>query len=215
MTALQIRRLIVDFPFVQVLIAFLLLGTGGTAAAGTGDPAPDRRLSAVANIRFQGISTLHDFEGTVRSQPFILVLSSNAWSAEANVLGNGMSTAHDGRDKNMKKMIETNRHPILRGTVRNAVIPPVAATNATLSLRIRDRWLDLPVRISDWSETAEAVRFRASWELSLKQYSLKPPSVLGVIRVGDKVRLEAEVTATKPVPATSKSNAGAKTITQP
>jgi hypothetical protein len=75
--------------------------------------------------------------------------------------------------------------------------------------------MDLPVRISDWSETAEAVQFRAIWELSLKQYRLKPPSVLGVIRVGDKVRLEARVTATKAVPAPGGKNAGTLKTIQP
>jgi hypothetical protein len=209
------RRVIALDSFLPVVSLLLLLGGGQIAAAAGNDPAADRKLSAVASIRFQGTSTLHDFEGTVMSQPFILALSSNSWSAEADVLGNGMSTAHDGRDKNMKKMIETNKHPILHATVRSAAISPVAATNATLSLRIRDRLLDLPVRISDWSENAETVRFRASWELSLKQYGLKPPSVLGVIRVGDKVRLEAEVTATKPDPAAVAPNVDASANIKP
>ncbi len=47
-------------------------------------------------------------------------------------------------------------------------------------------------------ETVDEIKFRAEWEVSLKEYRLKPPSVLGVIRVGDKARLEAEVTAYRP-----------------
>jgi hypothetical protein len=215
LTPLHVHRANTVAAFVPVLSICLLLAGSHLAAAVPDDPLPNRKLPAMARIRFQGTSTLHDFEGTVMSQPFVLVLSSNSWSAEANVLGSEMTTAHDGRDKNMKKMLETNQHPRLYGTVRDAAIPTVTATNASFTLRIRDRSLDLPVTISDWSETAEAVRFRATWELSLKQYHLKPPSVLGVIRVGDEVRLVAQITAKKPDPATVTPGAEIPVTAQP
>jgi hypothetical protein len=215
MTLLPIRRMMVLAALVSLASVCLLLGGGHLAAAGSDDPPPNRQLSAVARIRFQATSTLHDFEGTVMSQPFILVLSSNSWSAEAAVLGSEMTTAHDGRDKNMKKMLETSQHPRLEGLVRDVAIPTAAATHARFTLRIRDRSIELPVTISDWSETAEEVRFQATWKLSLKQYKLKPPSVLGVVRVGDAVQLEAQVTARKPAPASDISAANVPAITQP
>ena len=215
MTLLLIRRMMTLTTLVSLANVCLLLGIGHLAATGSDDPTLNRKLSAVARIRFQATSTLHDFEGTVRSQPFVLVLSSNSWSAEANVLGSEMTTAHDGRDKNMKKMLETNQHPRLTGAVRDAAIPTATATKVSCTLRIRDRSFELPVTISDWSETAEAVRFQATWKLSLKQYQLKPPSVLGVIRVGDEVRLVAQVTARKPAPATVPAGADVPAISLP
>jgi hypothetical protein len=66
-----------------------------------------------------------------------------------------------------------------------------------LTLRIRDRQHELPVCVTGWTETPEAVQFHASWDVSLKQYNLKPPSVIGVIRVGDRVHLEAQIAARK------------------
>jgi hypothetical protein len=200
---------------VPLASACLLLGGGLVAAAGSDDAPPNRQLAALARIGFQATSTLHDFEGTVMSQPFVLVLSSKSWSAEATVLGSEMTTAHEKRDVNMRKMLESNQHPRLYGVVSNAVIPTAAATNASLTLRIRDRSIDLPVTISGWSETPEEVRFQATWKLSLKQYKLKPPSVLGVVRVGDEVRLVAQVTARKPVPTTDPSGAKVPAIIPP
>jgi polyisoprenoid-binding protein YceI len=175
------------------LLAMLL-----TAAAQS--PAP-QRWPATAVIRFDGTSTLHDFGGTIAAQPFVLTVVSNTWSATADVLAAQMDTASEGRDRNLHKMLDTNSHPRLRGSVSNAPVPLAGPTNATLRFQIRNQEHDLPVRVENWTETAERVQFHAAWEVSLKQYGLKPPSVLGVIRVGDKVRVEADVVADKTKPA--------------
>jgi len=58
----------------------------------------------------------------------------------------------------------------------------------------------LPARVTGWQETPERIQFHADWELSLEEYGLKPPSVLGVIRVGDRVKLSADVIARKDPP---------------
>ena len=94
-------------------------------------------------------------------------------------------------------MMRTNYFPRMRGTVLAAPISGPAGTNFTLTLQIQGTTNDLTGRISDWQETAESIQFRAKWELSLKQYGIKPPSVAGIMRVGDIVRLEADVKATK------------------
>ena len=96
-------------------------------------------------------------------------------------------------------MLGTNDYPRIHGAVAAAPIAGSGGTNVTLNLKIRERAQDLPVRIMNWTESFEEIRFRAAWELSLKQYGLKPPSVAGIIRVGDTVKLEADVVATKPV----------------
>ena len=156
-----------------------------------------QRMPAKATVRFAATSTLHDFDGELSAQPFSLLLSNGTWSADAGVLAAHMATASEGRDRNMHKMLGTNDYPLIHGAVVAAPVPGAAGTNVTLHLKIRDRSQDLPVRISDWKETAEEIQFHAAWELSLKQFALKPPSVIGVIRVGDRVKLEADVTATK------------------
>lgn len=180
--------------------AFWLLGGLGAltpAAMVAAESDLVQRFPAQATVRFAATSTLHDFDGQLPAQPFFIVVSNGTWSADAGVLAAHMATASEGRDRNMHKMLGTNEHPLIRGVVVAAPLPGAAGTNVTLRLKIRDRSQDLPVRISDWKETGSEIQFHAAWELSLKQFALKPPSVIGVIRVGDRVKLEADVTATK------------------
>jgi len=163
---------------------------------------------AEAIVRFEATSTLHDFGGTVSAQPFVLKVSSNQWSAEADVLAGLMNTANAKRDRNMHEMFNTNDYPRLHGTIAPAAIPVSGTTtNVILNLKIRDQQHDLPVAISDWSETDSNLTFHAEWDVSLKQFKLKPPSVLGVVRVGDVVHLSAEVTASKTAALTNSSPA--------
>jgi hypothetical protein len=169
-------------------------------------PALPQHWPAEAIIRFSGTSTLHDFGGTLASQPFVLTLSSNTWSAEADVLAAQMNTANDGRDRNMYKMFETNSYPNLHGSVTNAPMPGHGSTNITLGFQIRDKKFDLPVRVDNWNETTGRIQFHTEWDVSLEQYGLKPPSVMGIIRVGEKVHVEADVTVDKSKPAPQPSN---------
>jgi hypothetical protein len=153
---------------------------------------------ALAEIRFDATSTLHDFGGSLPAQPFLLVLSNGTWSADADVLARLMATGHEKRDRNMYRMLNTNAHPRLHGRVVAAPIPaPGRMTNVTLNLKIAGRAHDLPARVSEWHQSSNEVRFRTEWEVSLNDFALKPPSVLGVIRVGDRVRIQAYVTASR------------------
>lgn len=160
-------------------------------------PAHAVQWPAEAIIRFAATSTLHDFGGEVPAQPFVLTVASNSWSAEASVLSGTMGTGNGSRDKKMHEMFNTNDYPRIHGKVAAAPIPISAPTNATLRLTIRDQLQDVPVEISRWSETISNVTFHATWKLSLKQFKLKPPSVIGLVRVGDTVQLQADVTARK------------------
>ena len=177
-------------PVLMLLLAVLTLATarGGESLA----------LPGQATVRFAATSTLHDFGGALPAQPFLLVLSNGTWSAEADVCAGLMATGNDKRDRNMHRMLSTNTHPFIHGRVVGAPVPSSrSATNATLHLKIAGRALDLSVRVSDWLQSADEVRFHAEWDVSLDEFGLKPPSVLGVIRVGDRVRIEADVTASR------------------
>ena len=187
----------------QTLATLFVAALLNIALSLVADAAAVQRLNATASIKFAGTSTLHDFGGSLPSQPFTLVLSNGTWSADANVLSGLMNTAHEKRDRKMHEMFATNSFPKMHGTVTAAPIPGAAATNATLRLIIRDKTNDLAVRITGWTENASAIKFHATWELSLKDYALKPPSVLGVIKVGDRIQLEADVTASKTISAPS------------
>jgi hypothetical protein len=183
-------------------VSVLLLATFTPAAMSAAEaPAGEpQKFPATATVRFVGTSTLHDFGGHLPAQPFLLVLSNGTWSAAADVLSGRMATASDKRDRNMHRLLGTNVYPRIHGEVAGAPVPASTTntiTNATLRLKICDRSKDLVARISGWKDSTQDLRFHAEWDLSLKDYGLKPPSVVGVIRVGDKVRLEADVIATK------------------
>jgi hypothetical protein len=184
-----------------VLLAVLL------PYVGLAEPSGPSHWPAEAIIHFDATSTLHDFGGIVHAQPFVLQVSSNHWSAEGDVLAGLMNTASAKRDQNMHEMFKTNDYPRIHGKVEQAAVPASGTTNATLSLKIRDQLHDLPVVVSAWSETDSNVTFRAEWDVSLKQFQLKPPSVLGVIRVGDVVHLSADVTARKTAALTNSAPA--------
>lgn len=180
------------------LLAFVcIFAVAGMVSSLAGAPAC--AWPASAQVRFQGTSTLHDFEGQVAAQPFMLTLTSNTWSAKGEVLAAEMTTANTSRDRKMWNMLAASAHLRITGEIQPSLIPPPEGTNAMLTLRIRDQTHAIPVRITDWKATADEVRFHASWDVSLKQYGLKPPSVVGVIRVGDNVHLDAQVTARKPL----------------
>jgi len=160
------------------------------------------RWPAEAVVRFAGTSTLHDFGGELAAQPFFLTIVSNRWVAEADVLSGSMATANDGRDKRMHEMFNTNDYPRIHGKATFSSLTP---TNAMLSLKIRDQQHDLPVRISNWGQTETNLHFHAEWQVSLKQFKLKPPSVVGIIRVGDTVKLDADVLVNKTAALTNAS----------
>jgi hypothetical protein len=143
---------------------------------------------------------LHNFGGRLPAQPFFLTLSNGTWSASADVWSGLMVTENLKRDRKMHEMMRTNDFPRLQGTVVGAPVPRTGTDNASaaLVLKICNTSRSLNVRVGQWRETADSIRFHAEWQISLKQYALKPPSVIGVIRVGDTVRLVADVTATKP-----------------
>jgi hypothetical protein len=175
-----------------------LLGAAILESAGADNAPSVRVLPAQAVVHFSGTSTLHDFGGQLPAQPFSLILSNDTWFATAEVLAGRMATASEKRDRKMHLMLGTNAFPTIQGWVVAAPMPGAAGTNAMLNLRIRDQTNSLPVRVTAWTETSRVITFHADWELSLEDFGLKPPSVIGVIRVGDRVKLQADVTATKP-----------------
>jgi polyisoprenoid-binding protein YceI len=95
----------------------------------------------------------------------------------------------------MWAMLNTNTYPILAGEVKQAPLPNQPG-RGILQLEIVGQRHELPFTIQHWATTENTIRFEGSFDVSLKQYGLKPPAVLGMIRVGDRVHVSAVVTAT-------------------
>ena len=65
-----------------------------------------------------------------------------------------------------------------------------------LVLRIRDVERKVRATAGNLKESGERVTFDLEFPVSLGEFDLKPPSVLGIIRVGDKVSVKATFTLT-------------------
>ncbi|MEZ5278193.1 MAG: YceI family protein [Opitutaceae bacterium] len=155
---------------------------------------------AAADIRFRGTSTLHDFEGSMPPPVFSVRLSDRttgqsdlAVSAEISVLAAELTTHHEKRDMNMHRMLDLVHFPVIKVSVADARIPESGNGEISLLLRIRDRTETILARISDWHEDSGGVSFLLDFPVSLKTFGLRPPSLLGVIRVGDEVVVTCDV----------------------
>src|SRR5512143_645841 len=77
------------------------------------------------DIRFRGSSSLHDFTGNVRCQPFHVGVQGVANgrmivpSAEVAALAGEMDTGNNSRDRQMREMFQSDRFPRIRGIFRN------------------------------------------------------------------------------------------------
>ena len=181
------------------IAAFLLLALVSSARAGN--------LKGNCDIRFLGTSTLHDFTGTVRCQPFTVNLVGDPDGREiipdvaiAVPIGE-MDTKNKTRDKQMREMFQNERFPRIQAVLSNLDPDkirqemrkdPNGKGTLEFTLKIRDIERRIQAVIGNLLENSGRVSFDAEFPLSLKEYNLTPPTVFfGIVRVGDKVTVNA------------------------
>lgn len=171
--------------------------------------APAGEWKGTCEIRFLGTSTLHDFGGTVRCQPFTVILAEGADGrkvipgVEIAVPVEEMDTKNGKRDKMMREMFQYDKFPHIRAIGKELDPDKIRqdmrkGSNAkeTVEFTLKIRGIEHAIRadLSNLRETPERVSFEAEFPVSLKEYDLKPPApFFGVIRVGDKVSVKAAV----------------------
>lgn len=165
--------------------------------------APAEVWTGTAEIEFDATSTLHDFSGTAPVAPFPVSVVQEGNSATlggtATVAVAQLDTRHAKRDANLRKMFAAERYPLAVGTV-----PPVRIDRnsppATLpiQLAIRDRVRTMAAALSNWEAAENSLRFELAMTLSLREFGLEPPVLLGFIRVGDAVAVRARVALERP-----------------
>ena len=177
----------------------LLVATGASAADLAGD----------CTIRFFSSSTLHDFDGRVSCEPFNWSAQEDAGSgrvlirdAVIRIPVAAMETANDKRDEKMYEMFSVETFPLIEGRFGdfdpNRLLTTWRAGDAATArlpfeLRIRDLSRPVEATVTNLQETPGRISFVAMFPVSLADFQLKPPSVLGLIRVADEVRVEVEV----------------------
>jgi hypothetical protein len=181
------------------IAAFFLLALACSASAAD--------LKGNCEIRILGTSTLHDFTGAVQCQPFPvrLVRGSDGRTmipaVGISVLVDEMDTRNKSRDKQMREMFQSGKFPRIQAFLADLDPDKIRQEmskgqngkgTVELSLKIRDVERRIRATVGNLRETPGRVSFDSEFQLSLKDYDLKPPTVLfGAIRVGDSIKVNA------------------------
>ena len=185
--------------WIFTVVAGLILATSAGATP----------LDGECSIRFFGKSTLHDFAGQAACQPFVLQTQgdeSGRQVIEPTVVAvpvSRMDTDNDGRDKKMWAMFDGTNFPEIKGHFAaldpDVVLEQLKATengqgSLEFDLQIREVTQHIKANTNVLTITPEQIVFTMEFPLSLASFELKPPSVMGIIRVADEVRVEVQTT---------------------
>jgi len=181
-----------------LLAAVLLLSSATPSIAG--------EIRGTCETRFLGSSTLHDFEGTGSCRPFSAPLVRDAAgravlpSVAVEVPVAGMKTGNDSRDGKMREMFQADRYPGIRAAARDIDVDGIrdgirkdrgGKSSLAIALAIRGVERKVQATVGNLKEEGGRVSFDIEFPVSLKDFGLKPPSVLGIIRVADPVVVKA------------------------
>jgi hypothetical protein len=195
-----------------ILLATLIavFSSSSAGAAPADGPVPAGFLGA-CDIGFLATSTLHDVSGSASCQPFALRIARDASGkevipvVEVEVPVAGMDTRNKSRDGQMREMFRSDRFPRIHAVARDVDVGRLRVeigkgrggdTSIDLLLRIRDVERKVRATASNLKESGERVAFDLDFPVSLREFDLKAPSVLGIIRVGDMVSVKARFTLT-------------------
>ncbi len=148
-----------------------------------------------SHITFTGDSTLHAFSGEATAEaPTWMRQTNGAWRVDLHVRAADLHTGHDKRDRNMWRMLEGELFPTLSGFMEDlpALAPGGSATHR-LRLRIHGRELEVPATITAAPGADGAPQLDVHFVVSLQALALKPPAVLGLIRVHDTVDVHVRI----------------------
>lgn len=150
-------------------------------------------------ITFKGNSTLHEIHGQGKCQPFTASSKDGMFdTSQVAVAVSTLDTGNARRDNKMREMFNEKGYPFLTGT-----FPPVAleeirrareGAKVNFQLKIRDVVRPVTGTVTHLTESASRITADVTFTVSLAEFALQPPSVIGLIRVDDKVAVTAGVT---------------------
>ncbi len=179
---------------VFILVVVCSSGIAGASEHLQVDPSNTR-------ISFLGRSTLHAFNGNAQSVSGSLDSDHTAGGLQAS--GNiavdvvNMDTGNPKRDRNMKVMLNQQQFPqilcridALRSEHLVNDKDEEALVKGVLTIAGREQPVEFKVRL--YKSSNEWV-VEGTHNISLSRYELHPPSVIGLIRVFDTVRVDFKV----------------------
>jgi hypothetical protein len=189
---------------ILLAVLFALIPFKSSYAA-SAEPPDSAMIRGTCDVSFLVTATLHEVHGSARCLPFEAVLARDTGGrriipiVEVEVPVAGMDTRNKTRDGKMREMFLSERFPGIHGAARNVDVDRLRMEigkghdgDATIDLLLRIRDVERKVRAtaSNLKESGEQVGFDLEFPVSLGEFDLSPPSVLGIVRVGDKVSVK-------------------------
>ncbi|GIV61445.1 MAG: hypothetical protein KatS3mg044_0311 [Rhodothermaceae bacterium] len=190
-----------------ILLVVSLIGLGQGAVAQTYTFAPESKLW------IEGTSTLHDWTceataltGTLQVPEGAEHLAAGVVASEVVVPVEGIDCHKGKMNDNLRKALRASEHPEVRYVLDRAQVVPGEA-EGTVVLEVEGRLTvagveqPMPLRVTAEALAGGAFRLTGTTTFSMKQFDVKPPSVmLGTIKTGEDVTVRFEVVA---VPAST------------
>lgn len=152
-------------------------------------------------ITFKGSSTLHDFDGKAKCQPFTVSVTDGVIDAsKLSVAIADMDTDNSRRDNNMREMFEDKKFPLITGNAGAIALKELrgaqkkgadSSHKISFKLKIRDVVHPVTATVKNLVETDGHITADIHFTLSLAEFHLTPPSVLGMIKVDDKIEVKS------------------------
>ena len=164
--------------------------------------------TGTCKVAFSGKSTLHNFAGTVECEEFTVTITDidnpeNAKAtSEVTVKAEKMDTANKKRDIAMLKCLDAATYPEIKVSVKDlsaeatqpkwdgAVPQP---TVIPFSLLLTGKELQLTGAVSDWTYAEDSISCTVTFPVSLSAAGIKPPSILGLVKVNDEITVQAKL----------------------
>lgn len=187
-------------PRILALLTLVLLGLSATGRA--------EDWKGSCEVTFSGKSTLHDFEGTVSAKPFVVSLDQLEHPAQAHassrvvVEAAKMDTDNDERDEKMHECMDVKTFPEIVVEVTDlaaADTKPVTGgavpqpTVIPFVLDLKGKKQKVTGKVSDWKYDGDSISCTVTFPVSLKASNIKPPSVLGIVKVKDEIEVAAHL----------------------
>ena len=179
-----------------------------SAGAASAEPV-EATVRGACDVAFLVTATLHDVHGSARCLPFAAILARDAAgrrvipTVEVEVPVAGMDTRNATRDGKMREMFLSERFPRIHAAAHDVDVERLRVeigkgregdASIDLLLRIRDVERKVRATASNLKDSGEQVTFDLEFPVSLGEFDLNPPSVLGILRVGDKVSVKSTFT---------------------
>ena len=155
--------------------------------------------SGTCDIMFRADATMHGFNGNVAAEPFTAVEDNGALTLKVDVSPLKITTKEEERDHEVQKTLKAPDFALLHGEAKGVAIDSLKAEDAEMPFDLTIAGTTLPVKgvITGFEETATGYAFKVSFDVSMKSFGLKPKSMLGIIRVNDKVRVTCSFALSK------------------